>query len=102
MKRLQQSVLILLGCFLLSSGHQAGSRHRDAQTRSRPVTAREIAREYLPGVVLINCNDAKGHEKLGSGFFVDEGTIVTNHHVIEGMVRGTATTILPNKQQQCG
>jgi tetratricopeptide (TPR) repeat protein/S1-C subfamily serine protease len=51
------------------------------------LSAREIARNSLPSVVLIICDDGNDIA-LGSGFFIRPGILVTNYHVIEGMSRG--------------
>jgi len=49
------------------------------------LTAREIAKKVIPSVVLLVTKDAQGKPtKLGSGFFVDRHTVVTNYHVIKG------------------
>jgi S1-C subfamily serine protease len=53
----------------------------------------EIARKASPSVVRITLYDALGEKMAtGTGFFVSEGgQIVTNHHVIKGGARATAT-----------
>jgi S1-C subfamily serine protease len=52
------------------------------------LSAEDIARTMMPGVVLIRCEGRRGG-KFGSGFFVRPGVVVTNHHVVENMMRGT-------------
>src|SRR5258706_16350612 len=39
-------------------------------------TAQEIARDVIPSVVVLTCRN-----QLGTGFFVQKNTIVTNYHV---------------------
>ncbi len=59
----------------------------------KPVlSAEQIAKQYLSGVTLIVCEDGKGNYSQGSGFFVAPGMILTNAHVVKGMVRGFVTT----------
>ena len=63
---------------------------------SRPASALELpelAALAKPSVVLLTISDAKDAKAaLGTGFFVTSGgRIVTNHHVIEGAVKVTAT-----------
>src|SRR5580704_5082482 len=48
-------------------------------------TAREVARKAFPSVVLILAPQAKGKTvSLGSGFFVNDGIVATNYHVVKG------------------
>lgn len=57
-------------------------------------TARQIAQKAFPSVVLLVMEDANGQPvSMGSGFFVREGIITTNLHVIEGAARGYAKLI---------
>jgi len=57
-------------------------------------TARDIAKSAFKSVVLLEMNDANGQPlSLGSGFFVADGVIATNAHVIEGAFGGTAKLI---------
>src|SRR5262249_26005049 len=51
------------------------------------LSPQEIARRTMPSVVLIICDDGE-KEIQGSGFFVRQGLVVTNYHVVEGMTRG--------------
>ena len=52
-------------------------------------TARIIAQQSLPSVVLLTMSDANGQPIcLGSGFFVKEGIVATNVHVIAGASQG--------------
>ena len=48
-------------------------------------TARDVAREAFPSVVMIVAPQAKGKTvSLGSGFVVRPGVVATNYHVIKG------------------
>ena len=61
-----------------------------AQTQS----AQQIARQAFQSVVLLAMEDANGQPvSLGSGFFVREGVIATNLHVVEGAARGYAKLV---------
>ena len=51
----------------------------------------EIAAEALPSTVLLEMEDYNGQPLgVGSGFFVQEGEIATNFHVVEGAYKGSA------------
>lgn len=55
---------------------------------------RDIARVAFKSVVLLEMNDSNGQPlSLGSGFFVANGIIATNAHVIEGASGGTAKLV---------
>jgi S1-C subfamily serine protease len=57
-------------------------------------SARDIARVAFRSVVLLEMNDSNGQPlSLGSGFFVSNGIIATNAHVIEGASSGTAKLV---------
>jgi S1-C subfamily serine protease len=57
-------------------------------------TARQIAQNTFPSVVLLVMEDANSQPvSLGSGFFVREDVIATNLHVIEGAAKGYAKLI---------
>jgi hypothetical protein len=57
-------------------------------------TARDIAKVAFNSVVLLEMNDSDGQPlSLGTGFFVSDGLIATNAHVIEGAGSGTAKLI---------
>lgn len=61
---------------------------------TQPLTAREIAQNAFPSVVLLLTQDAQGQPlALGSGFFVRPGIIATNVHVIEGAAQGWAKVV---------
>jgi S1-C subfamily serine protease len=53
----------------------------------------ELAAKANPSVVLLTVSDSSGRMiSTGTGFFVSpDGTLVTNHHVIEGAAKVTAT-----------
>ena len=54
-------------------------------------TAQEIAKKAFGSTVLLVMEDANGQPlSLGSGFFVRDGEIASNLHVVEGAVRGYA------------
>ena len=57
-------------------------------------TAQEIARDAFSSTVLLVMEDANGQPlSLGSGFFVRDGEVATNLHVVEGAARGHAKII---------
>ena len=57
-------------------------------------TVQEIARSALDSTVLLVMEDANGQPlSLGSGFFVRDGEIASNLHVVEGAARGYAKLI---------
>lgn len=88
--------IILFVGLLLNLAQQAESQQKNVPTKI--LTAEQIAEKYLPSVVLIICDDDKGNFSQGSGFFIREGMILTNHHVIEDMLRGKVRTVSDNNQ----
>ena len=51
-------------------------------------SARRIAQQVFPSVVLLVTEDNDGQPlSLGSGFFVRDGVVATNLHVVEGAGR---------------
>jgi len=63
-------------------------------TASLAQTPRDIARVAFNSVVLLEMSDPNGQPlSLGSGFFVSDGLIATNAHVIEGAGSGTAKLV---------
>jgi hypothetical protein len=57
-------------------------------------TARQLAQNTFPSVVLLVMQDANGQPaSLGSGFFVGEGLIATNVHVVRGASSGQARRV---------
>jgi S1-C subfamily serine protease len=56
---------------------------------SNAQTARQLAQDTFPSVVLLVMQDANGQPfSLGSGFFIADGVIVTNLHVVRGSSSG--------------
>jgi len=61
-----------------------------AAASPREFTSEELFNLASPSVVLIELSDESGeHHKSGSGFVVENGTIVTNYHVVRGAYNGT-------------
>ncbi|MDL1970717.1 MAG: S1C family serine protease [Candidatus Desulfofervidaceae bacterium] len=59
-----------------------------------PQTAQETAKKAFRSTVLLVMEDANGQPlSLGSGFFVGDGMIASNLHVVVGAVRGYAKMI---------
>lgn len=56
-------------------------------------TPEKIAEKALGSTVLLTMQHADGKGSLGSGFFVADGQIATNYHVIKGAVKGTAKLV---------
>lgn len=57
-------------------------------------TPQQIAQKAFRSTVLLVMEDAKGQPlSLGSGFFVGDGQIATNLHVVEGSSRGYAKLV---------
>jgi len=63
-----------------------------------------LAERTKPSVVLLTIDDATGQKAgTGTGFFISsEGRIVTNHHVIEGAAKVTATLADGSKRAVLG
>ncbi len=60
------------------------------QQANASLTPQQIAEKALASTVLIVMGDANGKPlSSGSGFFIEKGLIVTNHHVVEKGTRGT-------------
>jgi len=59
------------------------------------LTVSQIAKEYSPSVVTIVALDENDQPlSVGSGFFIDtEGTIASNHHVLEGSTRAIVKSV---------
>ena len=66
-----------------------------SQSRSpTQLTSNEIAKMSLKSVVVVTVQDSKGHAlRLGSGFFVGDGIIATNFHVIDGARYGYVSLV---------
>ena len=59
-----------------------------------PLSASIIAKSSFPSVLMLVMEDSSGQPlSLGSGFFVREGIVATNFHVIEGAVGGYAKIV---------
>lgn len=57
-------------------------------------TGREVARRAFPSVVLLVMQDENGQPlSLGSGFFVTDGVVATNLHVVSGASSGRAKIV---------
>ena len=57
-------------------------------------TAQEIAKKAFGSTVLLMLEDANGQPvSLGSGFFIRDGEIASNLHVVEGAARGYAKLV---------
>lgn len=73
-------VLVLLLCFGASSAYSQ--------------TAQQIAKKAFRSTVLLVMEDANGQPlSLGSGFFVRDGEIASNLHIVEGAARGYAKLV---------
>jgi S1-C subfamily serine protease len=56
--------------------------------------ARDVARRAFPSVVLLVMQDGNGQPlSLGSGFFVSDGVVATNLHVVRGASTGQAKIV---------
>ena len=65
-----------------------------AQWTAQKLSSEEIYARISPAVVEIAVDEPGGeYYHLGSGFFIDDqGTMVTNYHVIDGTISGEITT----------
>lgn len=98
MRGLTRTVLITGLLFILGNSCFGQPKKSSAATpNTKAFSAREIAEKFLPSVVLIVCDDGKGTVSQGSGFFLADGKILTNYHVIEGMVRGKVKVAVGGK-----
>jgi len=62
---------------------------------------KDIARTAFKSVVLLELNDGEGQPlSLGSGFFIADGIVATNAHVIEGASSGTAKLVGDGRKLQ--
>src|SRR5258708_31605808 len=86
---------------LLGSSVAPAQRRSTSDSKPIGLSAEQIAKRILPSVLLVVCEDGNGNVSLASGFFVNgknDGTpgaapdpfVVTNYHVIKGMIRGVA------------
>ena len=61
------------------------------------LTPQEISEKALPSTVILETVDANGQQLgYGSGFFVQDGLIATNLHVVEGAYQAYATVVPQN------
>ncbi len=85
MTRTTTRSLVILSLAILLSGASS------AQAQS----AQEIAKKAFGSTVLLVMEDASGQPfSLGSGFFVRDGQIASNLHVVEGGARGYAKLVV--------
>ncbi|MGD0732400.1 MAG: S1C family serine protease [Terracidiphilus sp.] len=93
--KLVRVLLIVLSLSRICLGQSLQSP-RQAPTRTAPALAapRDIAQAAFKSVVLLEMNDSNGQPlSLGSGFYVSNGIVATNAHVIEGAYSGTARVV---------
>jgi len=65
-----------------------------AASPSSGQSARDIAKQVFPSVVLLVMENAAGQaSSLGSGFFVREDVVATSLHVVEGAAKGYARLV---------
>ena len=85
MKHKRKSLLSFMGLALLLF---CGKTVTNAQT------AQQIAKKAFNSTVLLVMEDANGQPlSIGSGFFVRNGQVATNLHVVEGAARGYAKLV---------
>lgn len=83
-KRIKHFVSLVFSVFFLSC----------IVTVATAQTSQQIAQKAFRSTVLLVMEDANGQPlSLGSGFFVGDGQIATNLHVVEGAVRGYAKLV---------
>ncbi|RKU30719.1 hypothetical protein C6497_03310 [Candidatus Poribacteria bacterium] len=66
--------------------------------RADTQSAQHLAKTLSASTVILEIRDANGRVSHGTGFFIGEGLIATNHHVIEAARSGTCRLV--NTQQQ--
>jgi len=98
MRPLQKSLMLGFLLAVLASYSPAQGGVADVAKRSSSdaavVSARDIAGVAFKSVVLLEMKDSNGQPlSLGSGFFIANGIIATNAHVIEGASSGTAKLV---------
>ncbi len=71
-----------------------GTNHIHAQSRTH------IAEKTKASTVLIEIEGAKGQPSQGSGFFIGNGLVATNYHVINGAKVGTVKIVRSNSNTQ--
>lgn len=84
MKKSSNLVLVIpLLLFFSLSLDWVYSYAQTKQTRNQTLSARDIAKNTMPSMVLVIASGGE-KEAMGSGFFVDQDLIATNFHVIKG------------------
>lgn len=77
------SIALVLPLFAVQS-----HKRKATPPKAKTLTARQIAERISPSVVLLIAEDEKGElTSLGSGFFIKQNIIATNHHVVEGAAK---------------
>jgi len=97
--RLALLVVVSSSAALAQSVASAPKIKLPAQAKSSVLSAKAIASKTLPSVVLIvasNGNDSS----LGSGFFIADGIVITNYHVIKGMRKGMVRVAIGKDNQK--
>lgn len=84
-KSAECSVEISPNNLINNSNNQNGSN-------SGSLSVADIYDKCSPSAVEISVTDTYGLDSLGSGFFIDKDTVVTNYHVIEGAKKIQVTT----------
>ena len=69
----------------------------EVEVQNKELTATQIYEEVSKATVEITSNFDNGDIALGSGFFIDKGTIVTNYHVVGGAKKIVVQTLNGNK-----
>jgi S1-C subfamily serine protease len=84
----------ILPVALVVAGLSAYSQSRRGRTTPPRLEAKQIAQKTLPSVVLvvIDCENGRTFSQ-GSGFFVSEGIVATNRHVVECGYKGGVKVI---------
>lgn len=78
-----RSLIRLSLIFALATPLIQAQRKQPSQDNPTPLTAKQIARRVLPGVVLVETPCGRGRVMFGSGFVIDKGLVATNKHVVE-------------------
>lgn len=85
-------LLALAACQQDRPREHAGARTNAEQERE--ATPQEVARAAMPAVVVLTMRDVNAQPfALGSGFFVADGVVATNAHVVEGATSGSAKSL---------
>lgn len=85
LKPIGPSLVFLLA---FATVHPQDNGRASKNSRRAVLTGREIAQRTFPSVVVLIAADSQGNSvALGSGFFVADGVIATNHHVFKDASR---------------